>query len=352
MKKAKTDPMAAQIAEVCRALESAADLPASVKGCLSGVIPFSLGVARDVRHKYQVEAVEMIQEAMQSIGRATDQAVKTAEGLKLEASKKVESQSALLEKSQRELAAKKETSNGYKLQLAEVARIFQKTKAAVKDILVQQESGLSDFTTAESTKLKVEALLAQMNTAHDGGEKACAKFLDRVSQHVDIAEIPRAAIVSALAKDAAGRGGFDAMVIGQLSESVEAKIRDLNKTIENAVPMKAALQKDVAGAQQAHTAAKEKQMGAANTFKSADKEVSACSEGIKAGQKELTSFRKQEKKASEALSDAEFNREAFKTGPLDVFTFLRDRETPPPPPAAVEEAAEGAVAVVDAEDIA
>jgi len=345
-KKAKTvlDPVAAAVLDLVGALGEAADLAPSVREVLVGVIPHSLAVPKDVRHKYQEEAVAMISDALSKMDSGFEGAVKLAQDLKLDSSKQVESQGGVLEKTQSELSAKKETKEAHKAQLADVARAFQKTKAALQEVLALQETGLGELGAAEQTKAKVEALQTEIETVHEGGVKACAQFLNRLAQHVPIDETMKTAIPPALAKDVASRGGFDAMVVQQVSVAVEKRLVELNEKIATAEPVKAALLKDVASAQTAHAAAKEKQMDAAGAFRKVDKEATVCTETLKAGQKELANFRKQQKKALDGLFDAEYSRDNFKTGPLEVFAFLRERETPPPAPevtAAADEAMEG-----------
>jgi len=324
-KKAKVDPVTAKIEQVVKALHDA-ELSESMFKMVSDVLPHCLGVVREERHRFQEEAVEMIEAELKKYEASLEQNIDTAQKSKEVLAEQVGVQAGSLTQLQGELEAKRQELQQKKLDLAEAARAFQKTKAQTADRLAQREVGLAEAMKAEASKTKVEGLASEIDEVHKSQDaNACAKFIKELTKLIEVDDSMKTAIPSALTKAPEARGGFDAMVVQQLNASIAKTIEELTGKIANAEPMKAALEKDIKDVEAAHLANKEKQMHAAKAFAAIQDAATAKEAEVKAKQKEINGLKRTDKKGAEALAEAQSTLDLFRDGPLAAFTSLKER---------------------------
>lgn len=324
-KRAKADPVLAKVQEVVAALESA-DVPPAIFEMISGVIPHCLGVAKEERHRFQQDAVDVIEAELKKIEVSLGTAIETAKSNHEGSTEKLTAQNGELSKLQEALEAQKTELLTRKAALAADARVFQKAKTLRTERLAQQETGLAEATQAEASKLRVETMGKELDEVHTHTEaNASAKFIKELSKHVDIDESMKTAIPSAISKAPDARGGFDAMVVQQLNSAIAKRLEELAGKIASAEPAKAALEKDVDSAEAAFQSAKTAQMTSAKAFTELQDAINSEEAKVKALQKEINALKRQDKKSADATSDAQSNLDIFKDGPWAAFEFLKER---------------------------
>eukprot|EP00929_Paragymnodinium_shiwhaense_P000558 TRINITY_DN1007_c0_g2_i1.p1 TRINITY_DN1007_c0_g2~~TRINITY_DN1007_c0_g2_i1.p1 ORF type:complete len:393 (+),score=141.22 TRINITY_DN1007_c0_g2_i1:63-1181(+) len=329
--KTATDPVTVKIQQVVAALE-AAELPPSMVQMLTSAIPHCLGVASEERHRFQSEAVLVVEEAMKEIEGSLEKAITAAAVDKQSVADKLTAETARLAKLQETLEQQRTELQQRKAQLAQDAREFQGAKSLRAERLSQQEIGLADVSKAEASKATVERMTSEIDSVHCKSEdaNACSKFVTSLSKHVDIDDSMKTAIPSAIAKAPDARGGFDVMVVQQLHGSIAKKLEELVRKIADAEPIKAALAKDLSAAETGFLEAKGKQTKSAQAFAELQDAVGAQEATLKVLQKELLAIKKQDKKAAEASNDAQTNLDLFREGPLAAVQFLKERSAAKP----------------------
>lgn len=324
-KKAKADPIVSKMEQVVSALDSA-NLTTSILKMITDVIPQCLGVVREERHRFQEEAVEMIGVELTKIEADLEKKIESAKASKDVLAEQLGVQAGGLTKLQESLEEQKQELQKRKVALADAARLFQKTKNQCATRKAQQEIGLAEVKKSEADKTKIDVLAAEVDEVHKHEDaNACAKFIKELSKLVEVDDSMKTAIPPALAKAPDARGGFDAMVVQQLNAAIAKQLEELSSKIANAEPMKAALEKDIAEAEAAHLTNKDTQMHAAKGYVEIQDTVTAEEAKVKALQKEMNSLKRQDKKGADALSEAQYQLDLFKEGPLTAFTFLKDR---------------------------
>eukprot|EP00929_Paragymnodinium_shiwhaense_P000556 TRINITY_DN1007_c0_g1_i1.p1 TRINITY_DN1007_c0_g1~~TRINITY_DN1007_c0_g1_i1.p1 ORF type:complete len:354 (+),score=174.07 TRINITY_DN1007_c0_g1_i1:113-1174(+) len=322
--KAAADPLTAKLETVAAALESA-HLPAPSFQMFSSMMPHTLGIVREERHRFQEEAVALIESELKKKEDSLDQAIKSAHASKEVMAMQLTTLQADLTKLQETVQQKKEELQKRKVALAEDARAFQKSKATRQERLDQQDIGLADMTKAEASRTKLDGFVQQINEVHKEDAKGIDKFLKDLCKLVDIDDSMKTAIPSALSKATEARGGFDVMVVQQLNERITKCMDELKAKIANQEPMKAALETDVKEAEATHQTNKKAQMTSAKAFAEMQELVEAEEAKAKQTHKEITAAKRHDKKAAEAVAEAEKHLGDFRQGPLEAFSFLKER---------------------------
>jgi hypothetical protein len=330
----KLSPVEAKVSEIEAALRECMSSSAAA-GPLDALIaaaPYCLGPHKDERHKFQEEAAAAIGEAFEQRRTCLEEAVNEAQADFIRAESTKQERHDQLSEAQKALEAKQAVGLERKAQLATDARTFQAAKAAHQEEKTKADGAEYTISSAARKKDDAETLIKQMDNMHQDVDRM-SKFIGRLEVHVAIDDSEKTAIPCALSKAPESRGAFDGMVITQLVDKLNARVAELQQTMDNGDAMKAEHVKCVQAAFSTLDAAKAAQMASAGNYTAAADATAAAEAEVKLRKKDVAAATKQLKSASDALTGAQVDLDRFKGGPLGAFQELLQRSaatTPQP----------------------
>eukprot|EP00927_Polykrikos_kofoidii_P062837 TRINITY_DN57632_c0_g1_i1.p1 TRINITY_DN57632_c0_g1~~TRINITY_DN57632_c0_g1_i1.p1 ORF type:complete len:384 (-),score=107.47 TRINITY_DN57632_c0_g1_i1:289-1380(-) len=329
-KKNKRDPVQKKCASIVSFLEDARGIEPDA--LLLSMIPFVLATPKDQRHRFQIEAIELIENALMSevdfLEKEVQEAVAQVQAL--------EEEKTLLESGcngmTQQLEAGRGEAHACLLALAGDARAYQAAKKGLHDAEAARTAGEIEFNIARDSLGEVQAFADDLEKQHGKPLEDISAWVGKLFRHIDVEDTLKTAAPCALSKEVSARGGFDALVVQQIAEKTSGKIASL-KHLRDTQESSA---KRHEGAVEAARAAFEDQKSKQIVSASAYKKQAAIVEGLEAAVEEnnvlVKALMKKKKNADHAVAEAKEALSIFKDFPLAQFHELQDATTPEAPP--------------------
>eukprot|EP00928_Gymnodinium_smaydae_P067407 TRINITY_DN5036_c0_g5_i2.p1 TRINITY_DN5036_c0_g5~~TRINITY_DN5036_c0_g5_i2.p1 ORF type:complete len:427 (+),score=148.83 TRINITY_DN5036_c0_g5_i2:1146-2426(+) len=328
-KKLRQSPEEAACHEVSSALRESSLQPAVLEATLAA-LPHALLVAKESRHRYQEEMVDIFGTLLAERNEHLEAAVRSAESSAATAAAAKEARDTDAQKSQGESEVRKGERQDAKVSLAEVARTFQAAKKVLQDAEAEAARHGRDIVAAGRRKQEAEVLIKYMGHLHEQQE-GIKGFLVSLERHLQVDDSLKTAIPCAFAKEPSARGHFDNMTVNQLTERLTSHVAELDAKIAAGDADAAALRAAVDEAQGKLNSVKDDQKAAAREYTSRAAAAATAEAALAAIRKELNQASKLQKETAAAVTEAQVTLELFGQGPLASFRNLRDRTEPPAP---------------------
>lgn len=333
-KKPAADPTVGKVAAIALAIKESESLPGSCKSMVVSMLPTSLSVYAEERHAFQVQAVKMAGEALSSVFAektakvaAMQAKVDGSDAEKATRASAVDSAKAELEILEATESAAKATAAADK---EAAATCVQSTKQAKHDLAMAQSDAktVAEKLATLETTLKESFEPFKEAKAPAPAIKALAKVLLASGSEVGMTT----SIEATLKKDAAERGTFDALVLGQVEEALKKYIAEATAAVASVEPNTASKTAAVEAAAAAETASAEKKEASAAALAAATDAKKAGEVTLKAAEKAVATFEPEMKQATSDLEYAKEDLTSFQEGALAYFTELKTYAPPPPTP--------------------
>jgi len=302
-----------------------ASLTSTAAAALVASVPFSLGLAKEERHKFQEEAVHMTGQVFEDYKASLEEGLETCRSAVTEAERRRDELRATAQQKQSDFDGAQGVANKFKIALADNARTFQAAKAAVQEAERLAEEGSKELKAAADQKREVEKLQQDMEHLHEGAGRQHKDFVTRLERHVEVDSSMMTAIPCVLAKEPGARGQFDLMVVQQLTEKIHKSIAKFQDTIDGGAGAEAARVASVDAAKAALQQAQKNQIEAARQYTETANEGKKVQEEVQKTSREITQAKRALKDASQKQEGAQFDLDLFCQEVIQTFTELRDR---------------------------
>jgi len=330
----KTVPPMSEAEECCEvittALRDAPGLPEAAKDMLIAALPSCLCVTKDKRHTFQHSIVSMAAEALAAILKKLETAVANAD---------VKLADSAGEKQRRDLATSEAKATVEGAETLEAQRLTVRTKAketeqtsqvALAEALKQEKSSFAQFQKVSAKKTFLESVvstqLEPLQSAGSGKQEinALAKALGAI-EGLDASLLQ--VLPTALAKPAEQQSSFEQLVMKQLEEALSGIKGQLVAELETLDAAKAEQTQAKDAAQEACNTAKEAYDDACSSYEEAVKARADAKGTLQQAEYAQNNYDADMREVASALDGANEALATFKSGPLESYTVLRDKET-------------------------
>jgi len=341
----ETEVAVEKCCELAQQIQAAANLPEDVITMLVDVLPYSLGQPKDKRHRFQEQAVLVVDCVMQSIEESLKKNIEEARSKLIEARR----QAAPCENTVTEAEAKvhedTERFNNETKALAKVTLEFRAARNAVEESKKAQETGDQDYVAATKKKNELQAIISDLIEPLKAGivpepelERRTKSLTTTLKQlDCDFDEAIMRVLETSLAKQPSARGGFDTMAVDQLDKYMSDRVAPLDEILDAGEEGKQQRASAVKSAQDAAEGALKNQKLRADTFESIWNAKKTAEHNLEASRQALKDLAASTKSADKALYSAEAESEVFADFTRVSFDQLKDRLTPEPMPEATPE---------------
>jgi len=344
-KLAVVDPIKEKCTIVAAAIKDA-ELEDDVRSMLHEIIPGSLGVAIDVRHKFQTSVVGMVGETMASVEAACKARLEQAQ-LKVDG--------AVADKAQRDAKVVEEEGNMTSkiAGLADKQEVCKRAAAALveaehelKEALSAQKKAAADLqaTTTQRERLDEAKSGVFGPMKESAADAAAVNKLSVVAKKFGCDESLVTSLPTALQKAPADRGTFDGLALRQFDEWLDKTIAGLVETVANGDAAASERAAAVTAATASRDAAVEQDAAATGALadaKSAQKEAGVA---VKVAQRAVKSFEVEQREAAKVLASAK-EKVSDCAAAMAAFHELESRTTTAPAPQSDESPAAAAAAL-------
>jgi hypothetical protein len=349
-KVAEVDVVTDKCNELARAITGAASLPTDVITMLVEVLPLSLGQPKDKRHRFQEEAIVVVDNVMQGVEESLKKKIEEDRGRLLEAHRQAAPCEAAVAEAEEKLRSDSDRFTQETKALAEAALAFRAARTAVADAKTAQETGDEDLKTAAGKKQKLQAIIDELVTPLKKGnvmeidvKRRCESLMSEL-KGLNFDETMMIVLASGLSKAPSVRGDFDHLAIEQLDKYMAKLIDPLDEILNVGEAGRQERAAAVKSAEEALEQSLQAQKLRADAFEAAwaaKKEDESRLVACKTANKDLAA---QTKFCEKTLYNAEAEFECFQEFARKTFEELKARETPEPaelekPPDAVVDAA-------------
>lgn len=312
---------------------------------LAEMLPNSLAVKRDLRHRYMTSVVDMIGEMLHEIEKEQEEKIDEIKD-KLASSQGIkEERESAIQAAQAELATKKEEAEAAMRELHAVATVYQTTKSRLSDVQAKLDKSEREIrsTSGHKDHLTV-AIQDYVKPLVDGTSKpedttrltdSAVATLSKFTTEREMLDTFR----SGVAKAPEERSDLELRSISWFEELSASELAKLTQTLQDLEESKAKYSAEVHEVEAAADVACKDQREAANKYKIAREAQNAAVEELKLKEKALESFFPELKKNEQALAQNEAKLEKFRSETHGAFNLLKDKVSEPeqPEPAPEEE---------------
>jgi len=335
--KEQRNPVDELLESVQAALQSGMDeVPAAVTQMLIPMLPGSLGVFREERHRYQTDVVDMVGNVLAKQEGQLLRSIEEIEGKIAGAAVVRVSREAAVSAAQKDLEEKKQEANTKKHTLADDAKAYKVAKEAVAAAKSAQTVAEKDIQATVSKKdLLASAITNFVKPLTEGTAGAdergrLATSLMSVLVKFSLDASMMTALPSALTKEPSNRGPFDTTLVAQLDEATTIRLSSLNHQLREAETIKEKHAADVKLAEAAFDVASLKQVESAEAFQAARASQKSSEDALAAATKALQDLDPEVAKFQKALTAAQEELRSFVEEPKKAFQTLSQRVAPPP----------------------
>jgi len=324
-KKVKVNPALAAIGHVIMQAES---LPDRCRTMLVDMLPFSLGVASDERHKSQTWAVDAVEQTLNA-QKFTLEAVVVEEEVKLVNLKA--SEDALVntaKDAQAAFDAQKEVVQNAQLSLSTATEAADAASNILSTAQAEQAAGESKLASTQEEKATLEAAFeAHFNSPMQEGSGPHFKELQPFLKTIQMDDSLLKSAPSCCTKSREDRGSFDEVVLKELEKALTSKIAALGDAVATET---AALVERKASTEAAEVDCSTKKVhGAtqATALEVAQKENCNLEAVLMNVNKAVEEFQPQVSFITDQVDKAKLACANFEAGPLTSFTTYSTRVT-------------------------
>lgn len=234
-----------QCGEIEAACLGADNFPEKVRQMVGGNLTHCLGVPKEDRHPYQGKVIEMAGDLLTSVQAGFQKRIADADARLGSASAEKASREEAHAAAAAVVTTKAEAVAEAKVAAEESGQATKAAKAALSVTETAQVEGDKELVKALKKKTKIETVFNETYMRlKEGGLDTDVQF-SAISaaiafcQEVQFDESMLTSLPSALAKEPADRGTFDAMVWQQLEDEFTKRIQGLQETIASGEPAKA-----------------------------------------------------------------------------------------------------------------
>jgi len=291
-----------------------------------------LSVTKDKRHPFQHNVINMADEVLVELQKELETAVSNADSTLADSAG---------EKQRRELAACEtktkleaaETLEGCRLMAMTEAKATGKTnEAALVEAKKQEKFTFAQFDKVSARKTSLENIISTqlepMKSA-GGGKREINVLTKALGAFEGFDASLMQALPTALAKPAEEYTSFNKLVVQRLEEALSAVKSKLDAELQTFDTAEKATAKEAA--QDAFNKAKEAYESAHNEHEEAVKSTAAAKEALRQAEDAQNSFDADMREVASKMDRANEALAAFKSGPLETFTELKNKETPAEP---------------------
>jgi len=320
--------------EIVMGLKQVEGMPRDVATMLGDMLALALLPYKGERHDLQDRVVALGEEALRSHERkmVTQIASSTESIARNEEASDPQKQAA--HDAEGVVRQKLEAESRCKGGLAEAAQGFQAAKTALAEAKAACNALDHELEVAASRKEELEKIQKDLvSPLTEGGldedeKNSYVTNLVNVLEGLGLEHSIMIAIPASFGKAPEDRGSFDTMVVSQLKEEFESRIRKAVSQLEEAEPTKAARTTSVDAAKIALDIATGRQLTSAQEFWDSKALHQAAQEDLDTMWKRLQGLSKEQKKFRKDLQNMEVQLANFGTGVLATYSSLRDRVKP------------------------
>lgn len=310
-------------------LKEKCDFPKSVLHMLADNLDNFLAVAKEERHEFQVQAIDMVKQVFAQCEASVLAKVQVAEAKAQEADTEKATRDASAEVCQELAKEKTEAAEAAATAASEATKAFHTAQTAKNHAVKEQKTGDQNVNAMAEKKAVFESLITEaLATIWATGSEECAEQLCKVGQECFADATLLSSLPSAAAKAPESRGSFDDVVLHQAEAAVKKRIEELCEALAQAEPARQERSAKVAEAEAAlqaatvHNEAAQEALAAAQAaHKAADAELKAANKAVKQFQSELK-FVKVELQG-ELQAKTEFDEKKTALAELEEHTHLK-----------------------------
>lgn len=309
------------------------------------LMPDSLAVAKDERHRMQEQVVDMIEAELRDVETALQTEIADTEakirqeeegkaGLEAEVAKVAVGAETILDATTK----KKEHLAGESAALKAAREAMLHTKAT-------QSTGDKDLVQAEELRVAFEAALQVLTPLAEGASDADLEKAKRqtgellvLAQTSNLDESMAAALPTALSQDPATRGQFDTMVLKTFRSEVSKSLEETLRKLQEGEPAKTARAAAVQAAADDEAAAMTRLRASAAVFREALAAQEASEAALAAAREPVTAKDKEVRQLRKDMARSNAQLAHFRDGPLAAFLDMRERVEAAPAAAETESA--------------
>jgi len=327
-KKVKVDPALEVIAGV---INEAEHLPQQCRTMLTEILPLSLNVPTDKRHKHQTMAVSMFEETLNTKKAAMEAAVSAANE-KLDDLKASEEQLAsTVKEAEVAVAAQQEVSEASKERSASAVSAVEASQTALSECIAAQKAGNEQAAADKEQKDALEVAFEKHFKTPMAEGTAGPDFagLEPFLKTIDIEASLLTALPSTCTKPKDQRGAFDEVVLQELEKAISAKLAALAQLVEAEIPTAAEREAAVRAAEQENEAKKEASSAAAAELETAQKELSERQAALSKAKLAVDEFRPTLLTLAGSVDTLRKALSDFESGPLASFMSYKVKSSMP-----------------------
>jgi len=320
--------------EIVTGLKQVEGMPRDVAMMLGDMLSLALLPYKGERHDLQDRVVALGEEALRSHERKMETQIASSTESIARNEEASDPQKQAAHDAEGVVRQKLEAESGCKGGLAEAAQGFQAAKTALAEAKAACNALDHELEVAACRKEELEKIQKDLvSPLTEGGldedvKKSCVTNLVNVLEGLGLEHSIMIAIPASFGKAPEDRGSFDTMVVSQLKEELESRIRKAVSQLEEAEPTKAARTTSVDEAKIALDIATGRQLTSAQEFWDSQAVHQAAQEDLDTMWKRLQGLSKEQKKFRKDLQNMEGRLANFGTGVLATYSSLRDRAKP------------------------
>jgi hypothetical protein len=321
------------VADTCDRIATALAeiVPADVGTLLAQILPHSLGQAHDKRHRFQHQAVEVVEQLLQGMEDQLKNTIVEAQNKLDEVRKQVAPCETSVTDAEAKLVEDGERFSRETATLATAARKYRSARSVLREVQEAQLVGDRDYEVAVKKKQELQSIIDDLITPLRNGTipdvdvpnkiESLLLVLRQLGSSFDDAILR--VLSSALSKSPSVRGNFELMAIDQLVKSM-AKLMEAEDAILDAgeggkLQRAAAVQ----SAQEALDEALKQQKLHAEVFEAAWDAKKHTEQALSTHRQTSKSLTSQIKSGAKAVYKAEADSEVFQDGARSAFEVLK-----------------------------
>lgn len=353
-KKAKSERNAQKevvrkVAAVAGAVRKAPGYPKEILQMLAGNLTDCLGVAKEERHPFQVQVIDMVSQVLQAAVASLEGQIAACEAKVGEADgEKVARDAAAAAKAEAHKACV-EATVAAKAAHASATEGHRNAKEALEAAKIEQKAGNAELDDAGATQTSLMSAKADAFEPLKNGLLTGSAVKEAVASFVKVGKEQKFdaslmnSLPSAMSKAPDARGSFDTLVISQVEEAMLKELEGLAELLATGAPRKEERAAKVAAATATLEATVANEKAAKEAMKAAQVAEKEASDAMKAADRAVKSFAPEMKQLKTELGQHKADLEELKSGPATAFAELLElSNAPPPAPEAPVEEASGA----------
>lgn len=355
-KRSAADAGSGSVSKKCKTVRDALvmyeGVQSSVLEMLGSNLGACIGIAKEDRHEFQQQVVEMIGEMLEGMEAAFKANIEAEEAVVKSSEEEKKSRDEAKSVAEQTAADKVQATAVAKTALAEASDSFKQATEALATAETEQKAGEADYEQNMGKKTKLESTVNSTYTPLKAGTMEASLVATSISAVVALGKefgfdpALLGSLPSALSKAADARGSFDTMCCAQLEDEVAKRIAELDGILSSGETAKLSLASKVEAAKSALEAARQAEQSCIQVHKDAEESQKQAAAAAKEAAKAAKQYEPEVKRAHSSLDAAKKKLVSLQEGALADYKSLEERSNAiVNEPAATEAAAPEPVAV-------